>query len=85
MLLAGASSPARHTDCTPLSRDSDIAHAYGACHLLCLWEVHFVVRTEYTAQVRRKADNENLAEWIVDITTEADRQGSDKFVEIYKT
>ena len=36
-------------------------------------------------QIRRKADNENLAEWIVDITTEADRQGSDKFVEIYKT
>ena len=36
-------------------------------------------------QIRRKADNENLAEWIVDITTEADRQGSDKFVEKYKT
>ena len=36
-------------------------------------------------QIRRKADNENLAEWIVDITTEADRQGSDKFVESYRT
>ena len=36
-------------------------------------------------QIRRKADNENLAEWIVDITTEADRQGSDKFVETYRT
>lgn len=36
-------------------------------------------------QIRRKADNENLAEWIVDITTEADRQGSDKFVDTYKT
>ena len=44
-----------------------------------------VLRLEWTLQVRRKADNENLAEWIVDITTEADRQGSDKFVEAYKT
>lgn len=35
-------------------------------------------------QVRRKGDNENLAEWIVDITTEADRQGSDKFVATYR-
>lgn len=36
-------------------------------------------------QIRKKGDNENLAEWIVDITTEADRQGSDKFVETYNT
>jgi hypothetical protein len=35
------------------------------------------------SQVRRKGNNENLAEWIVDITTEADRQGSDKFVAVY--
>ncbi len=44
-----------------------------------------MLRLRNAAQIRRKADNENLAEWIVDITTEADRQGSDKFVETYKT
>lgn len=35
-------------------------------------------------QVRRKGVNENLAEWIVDITTEADRQGSDLFIDTYR-
>lgn len=35
-------------------------------------------------QIRKKGDNENLAEWIVDITTDADRQGSDKFVTVYR-
>ena len=35
-------------------------------------------------QVRRKGANENLAEWIVDITTEADRQGSDVFIDMYR-
>lgn len=35
-------------------------------------------------QIRKKGDNENLAEWIVDITTDADRQGSDKFVTTYR-
>lgn len=35
-------------------------------------------------QVRRKGANENLAEWIVDITTEADRQGLDLFIDTYR-
>ena len=35
-------------------------------------------------QIRRKGDDENLAEWIVDITTEADRQGSDRFTTAYQ-
>ena len=39
----------------------------------------------HTLQIRRKADDENLAEWIVDITTEADRQGSDRFTTAYQT
>lgn len=39
----------------------------------------------WCGQIRRKGDNENLAEWVVDITTEADRQGSDKFITTYQT
>lgn len=35
-------------------------------------------------QIRKKGENENLAEWIVDITTDADRQGSDKFTAVYR-
>ena len=35
-------------------------------------------------QIRMKGSNENLAEWIVDISTEADRQGSDIFMDTYK-
>jgi len=31
-------------------------------------------------QLRMKSEDENLAEWLVDITSEAERQGSDKFV-----
>ena len=38
----------------------------------------------WLAQIRRKGDNENLAEWVVDITTEADRQGSDIFVTTFQ-
>ena len=34
--------------------------------------------------MRRKGANENLAEWIVDITTEADCQGSDLFIDTYR-
>ncbi|KAK9906864.1 hypothetical protein WJX75_009364 [Coccomyxa subellipsoidea] len=35
-------------------------------------------------KIRKKGENENLAEWIVDITTDADRQGSDKFTATYR-
>lgn len=31
-------------------------------------------------QLRQKPEDENLAEWLVDITSEAERQGSDRFV-----
>ena len=31
-------------------------------------------------QLRIKSEEENLAEWLVDITSEAERQGDDKFV-----
>ena len=34
-------------------------------------------------QIRVKDEDENLAEWIVHLTTDADRQGSDKFVAGY--
>lgn len=34
-------------------------------------------------QLRLKLEEENLAEWLVDITSEAERQGSDKFVAGY--
>lgn len=34
-------------------------------------------------QLRAKPEEENLAEWLVDITSEAERQGSDKFVTGY--
>ena len=40
--------------------------------------------SSWLAQIRRKGDNENLAEWVVDITTEADRQGSDIFVTTFQ-
>ena len=39
---------------------------------------------EMLLQIRKKGCNENLAEWIVDISTEADRQGSDIFTDTYK-
>ena len=35
-------------------------------------------------QIRKKGKNENLAEWIVDISTGADRQDSDIFMDTYK-
>ena len=38
----------------------------------------------WLVQIRRKGDNENLAEWVVDVTTEADRQGSDSFVSTFQ-
>ena len=34
-------------------------------------------------QVQAKRADENLADWIVHITTDADRQGSDAFVQAY--
>ena len=34
-------------------------------------------------QVQQKRADENLADWIVHITTDADRQGSDAFVQAY--
>ena len=34
-------------------------------------------------QVQEKRADENLADWIVHITTDADRQGSDAFVQAY--
>ena len=40
--------------------------------------------TACTLQIRPKGEDENLAEWIVDITTEADRQGSDRFLTAYQ-
>ncbi|CAK0786885.1 hypothetical protein CVIRNUC_010099 [Coccomyxa viridis] len=39
---------------------------------------------DHFEKIRKKGSNENLAEWIVDISTEADRQGSDIFTETYK-
>ena len=38
------------------------------------------MRTPWVVQLRMKSEEENLAEWLVDITSEAERQGSDKFV-----
>lgn len=35
-------------------------------------------------QVRRKGENENLAEWVVHITSEADCKGSNVFVTTYQ-
>lgn len=35
-------------------------------------------------QLRVKTEDENLAEWLVDVTSEAERQGSDKFVTGYE-
>ena len=35
------------------------------------------------AQVREKGADENLADWIVHITTDADRQGDDAFVQAF--
>ncbi len=35
-------------------------------------------------QVQEKRADENLADWIVHITTDADRQGSDAFVQAYE-
>ena len=43
----------------------------------------FVTALAGVVQVQAKRADENLADWIVHITTDADRQGSDAFVQAY--
>jgi len=51
----------------------------------CIVLRHFVICNHHGAETMTDKLCKHLAEWIVDITTEADRQGSDKFVDTYKT
>lgn len=42
-----------------------------------------MARSILVEQVQKKRADENLADWIVHITTDADRQGNDSFVQAY--
>lgn len=56
-------------------RRSDV---HARIHLFML-----MARSISVEQVQKKRADENLADWIVHITTDADRQGNDSFVQAY--
>ena len=58
-----------------------ILHVLASQWPKALWQGRLMCRM--LLQIRKKGSNENLAEWIVDISTEADRQGSDIFMDTY--
>ena len=43
-----------------------------------------IIFRKWLLQVRLKTEDENLAEWLVDVTSEAERQGSDRYVTGYE-